>query len=29
VLRDAVKAVCAQLMEVEVSELIGAGHGER
>jgi hypothetical protein len=29
VIREAVKAVCAQLMELEVSELIGAEHGER
>jgi transposase-like protein len=29
VLREAVRAVCAQLMELEVSELIGAEHGER
>jgi putative transposase len=29
VIREAVKAVAAEMMEVEVSELIGAGHGER
>jgi putative transposase len=29
VTRQAVKAVCAELMEVEVSELIGAERGER
>src|SRR4051794_29128612 len=29
VIREAVKAVCAEMMELEVSELIGAGHGER
>ncbi len=29
VLRSAVEAVCAQLMEVEVSELVGAERGER
>src|SRR3712207_515917 len=29
VIREAVKAVCAELMELEVSELIGAGRGER
>ena len=29
VIREAVKAVCAQLMELEVSELIGAERGER
>src|SRR5687768_13283691 len=28
-IREAVKAVAQQLMEIEVSELIGAGHGER
>jgi len=29
VIREAVKAVAAEMMELEVSELIGAGHGER
>src|SRR6059058_867554 len=29
VIREAVKAVCAELMELEVSELIGAERGER
>jgi hypothetical protein len=29
VIREAVKAVCSELMELEVSELIGAEHGER
>jgi putative transposase len=29
VIREAVKAVAAELMELEVSELIGAEHGER
>src|SRR5436190_3195036 len=29
VIGEAVKAVCAELMELEVSELIGAEHGER
>src|SRR4051812_7536089 len=29
VIREAVKAVAAEMMEVEVSELIGARHGER
>jgi transposase-like protein len=29
VIREAVKAVCAEMMELEVSELIGAGRGER
>ena len=29
VIREAVKAVAAQLMEIEVTELIGAEHGER
>jgi len=29
VLREAVRAVCAELMEVEVSEQIGAERGER
>jgi transposase-like protein len=29
VIREAVKAVAAEMMEIEVSELIGAGHGER
>src|ERR1700750_1538448 len=29
VIREAVKAVCAEMMEVEVSGLIGAEHGER
>src|SRR3954465_6190227 len=29
VLRAAVEAVCAQLMEAEVSQLVGAEHGER
>src|SRR4051794_1686022 len=29
VLREAVKAVAAEMMELEVSELIGAEHGER
>src|SRR5215207_9984104 len=29
VLRAAVEAVCAQLMEVEVSQLVGAERGER
>src|SRR3954467_13341847 len=29
VIRDAVRAVAAEMMELEVSELIGAGHGER
>jgi hypothetical protein len=29
VIRDAVKAVAAEMMELEVSELIGAGRGER
>ena len=29
VLRSAVEAVCAQLMEVEVSQLVGAERGER
>jgi putative transposase len=29
VIREAVKAIAAEMMEVEVSELIGAGHGER
>ena len=29
VVREAVKAVCAEVMELEVSELIGAEHGER
>ena len=29
VIREAVKAVAAELMELEVSELIGAGRGER
>src|SRR5689334_3136633 len=29
VIREAVKAVVAELMELEVSELIGAGYGER
>jgi putative transposase len=29
VIREAVKAVCAQMMELEVSELIGAERGER
>jgi putative transposase len=29
VIREAVKAVAAEMMELEVSELIGAEHGER
>ena len=29
VIREAVKAIAAEMMELEVSELIGAGHGER
>src|SRR3954453_18160414 len=29
VIREAVKAVAAEMMELEVSELIGAGRGER
>ena len=29
VVREAVKAVCAELMELEVSELVGAELGER
>src|ERR687889_2734080 len=29
VIREAVKAVAAELMELEVSQLIGAGRGER
>src|SRR3954449_5423015 len=29
VIGEAVKAVCAEMMELEVTELIGAGHGER
>src|SRR3954453_18747114 len=29
VIREAVKAVCAEMMDVEVSELIGAERGER
>ena len=29
VIREAVKAVAGEMMEVEVSELIGARHGER
>ena len=29
VIREAVKAVCAEMMEFEVSELIGAERGER
>src|SRR3954454_19887483 len=29
VIRDAVRAVAAEMMELEVSELIGAGRGER
>jgi putative transposase len=29
VIREAVKAIAAELMELEVSELIGAEHGER
>jgi putative transposase len=29
VVREAVKAIAAELMELEVSELVGAGHGER
>ena len=29
VIREAVETVCRQLMEVEVSELIGAERGER
>jgi hypothetical protein len=29
VIREAVKSVCAELMELEVSELIGAERGER
>src|SRR3954447_13935825 len=29
VLRAAVEAVCAELMETEVSEVVGAEHGER
>ena len=29
VIREAVKAVCAELMELEVAELIGAERGER
>ena len=29
VIRGAVKAVAAELMDLEVSELIGAAHGER
>jgi putative transposase len=29
VIREAVKAVCAEMMELEVTELIGAGRGER
>jgi putative transposase len=29
VIREAVKAVAAEMMELEVSEVIGAGHGER
>src|SRR3954452_19492559 len=29
VIREAVKAVCAEMMELEVSELIGAERGER
>ena len=29
VIREAVRAVCAEMMELEVSELIGAGRGER
>src|SRR5215213_3878120 len=29
VIREAVKAVAAEMMELEVTELIGAGHGER
>src|SRR4029450_11690564 len=29
VIRDAVRAVCAEMMELEVSELIAAGRGER
>jgi putative transposase len=29
VIREAAKAVCAEMMELEVSELIGAGRGER
>jgi transposase-like protein len=29
VIREAVKVVCAEMMELEVTELIGAGHGER
>ena len=28
-IREAVKAIAAEMMELEVSELIGAGHGER
>jgi transposase-like protein len=29
VIREAVEAVCAELMELEVSELVGAERGER
>jgi transposase-like protein len=29
VIREAVRAIAAEMMELEVSELIGAGHGER
>jgi putative transposase len=29
VIREAVRAIAAEVMELEVSELIGAGHGER
>ena len=29
VIREAVKAIAAEMMELEVSELVGAGHGER
>jgi putative transposase len=29
VVREAVKAIAAEMMELEVSELVGAGHGER
>lgn len=29
VLRESLLWVCRQLMEAEVSELVGAGHGER